>query len=247
MPSYLDMLPEDIITHVYKMLYNSILNDMKKDTTYINIPIFDKLIEITKNPYIDNLNFSDFVISSCIDNIIIKYKYYEIEYDEDMFYNKLSLYNYSLYNTSLYYKSYYIKPLDIDINKIELSNFFIYNLYNNDAKAIDLINNTYFTDKNCRGVIKKANKNGFILEKDESFKCLAELLYNIIDFYDYIKQKLYMNIEFIEQIGEILNLSNEKIKERNFLIDVLNFHSNHKYIEELIYDIDNKCVNPQLE
>ena len=241
MPSYLDMLPDDIITHVYKMLYNSILNDMKKDTTYKNIRIFDKLLEITKNPYIDNLNYYDFVVSSCIDNIVEKYKNYEIEYDEDMCYNSL------LYNSSLYYKSYYIKSLDIDINKIELSNFFIYNLYNNDNNSITIFNNTYFSDINFRGIIKKANKNGFILEKDESFKCLADLLYNIIDFYDYIKQKLYMNIEFIEHIGEILNLSSEKIKERNFLIDVLNYHSNHRYIEELIYDIDNKCVNPQLE
>ena len=241
MPSYLDMLPDDIITHVYKMLYNSILNDMKKDTTYKNIRIFDKLLEITKNPYIDNLNYYDFVVSSCIDNIVEKYKNYEIVYDEDMCYNSL------LYNSSLYYKSYYIKSLDIDINKIELSNFFIYNLYNNDNNSIAIFNNTYFSDINFRGIIKKANKNGFILEKDESFKCLADLLYNIIDFYDYIKQKLYMNIEFIEHIGEILNLSSEKIKERNFLIDVLNYHSNHRYIEELIYDIDNKCVNPQLE
>ena len=94
MPSYLDMLPEDIITHVYKMLYKSILNDMKKDTTYKNILLFDKLLEITKNPYIDNLNYYDFVFSSCIDNIVLKYKYYEIEYDEDMFYNKLLLYDY---------------------------------------------------------------------------------------------------------------------------------------------------------
>jgi hypothetical protein len=241
MPSYLDMLPDDIITHVYRMLYNSILNDMKKDTTYINIPIFDKLLEITKNPYIDNLNFSDFVISSCIDNIVEKYRCFENEYDEDMCYNSL------LYNSSLYYKSYYIKPLDIDINKIELSNFFIYNLYNNDNNGIALFNNTYFADNNFRGIIKKANKNGFILEKEGSFRCLAELLYHIIDFYDFIKQILYMNINFIEQISGILNLSSEKTKERDFLIDVLNFHSNHRYIEELIYDIDNKCVNPQLE
>jgi hypothetical protein len=247
MPSYLDMLPEDIITHVYRMLYKSILNDMKKDTTYKNIPIFHKLLEITKNPYIDNLNYYDFVVSSCIDNIVEKYKYYEIEYDEDMYYNKLLLYNYSLYNTSLYYKSYYIKPLDIDINKIELSNFFIYNLYNNDNNGISLFNNTYFADNNFRGIIKKANKNGFILEKVESFRCLAELLYYIIDFYDFIKQILYMNIHFIEQMSDILNLSREKTKERDFLIDVLNFHSNHRYIEELIYDIDNNCVNPQLE
>ena len=153
MPTYLDMLPEDIITHVYKMLYKSILNDMKKDTTYKNIRIFDKLLEITKNPYIDNLNYYDFVVSSCIDNIVEKYKNYEIEYDEDMCYNSL------LYNSSLYYKSYYIKPLDIDINKIELSNFFIYNLYNNDNNSITIFNNTYFSDINFRGIIKKANKN----------------------------------------------------------------------------------------
>ena len=201
MPSYLDMLPDDIITHVYRMLYKSILNDMKKDTTYINISIFHKLLEITKNPYIDNLNYYDFVVSSCIDNIVEKYKYYEIEYDEDMCYNSL------LYNSSLYYKSYYIKPLDIDINKIELSNFFIYNLYNNDNNGIALFNNTYFADNNFRGVIKKANKNGFILEKEGSFRCLAELLYHIIDFYDFVKQILYMNINFIEQISGILNLS----------------------------------------
>lgn len=241
MPTYLDMLPEDIITHVYKMLYNSILNDMKKDTTYKNIQIFDKLLEITKNPYIDNLNYYDFVVSSCIDNIVEKYKNYEIVYDEDMCYNSL------LYNSSLYYKSYYIKPLDIDIDKIELSNFFIYNLYNNDNNSIAIFNNTYFSDINFRGIIKKANKNGFILEKDESFKCLAELLYYIIDFYDFIKQILYMNINFIEQISGILNLSSEKTKERDLLIDVLNYHINHRYIEELIYDIHNKCVNPQLE
>ena len=241
MPTYLDMLPEDIITHVYKMLYKSILNDMKKDTTYKNIRIFDKLLEITKNPYIDNLNYYDFVVSSCIDNIVEKYKNYEIEYDEDMCYNSL------LYNSSLYYKSYYIKPLDIDINKIELSNFFIYNLYNNDNNSITIFNNTYFSDINFRGIIKKANKNGFILEKDESFKCLAELLYYIIDFYDFIKQILYMNINFIEQISGILNLSSEKTKERDLLIDVLNYHINHRYIEELIYNIHIKCVNPQLE
>jgi len=241
MPTYLDMLPEDIITHVYKMLYKSILNDMKKDTTYKNIRIFDKLLEITKNPYIDNLNYYDFVVSSCIDNIVEKYKNYEIEYDEDMCYNSL------LYNSSLYYKSYYIKSLDIDINKIELSNFFIYNLYNNDNNSITIFNNTYFSDINFRGIIKKANKNGFILKKEKSFKCLAELLYYIIDFYDFIKQILYMNINFIEQISGILNLSSEKTKERDLLIDVLNYHINHRYIEELIYDIHNKCVNPQLE
>jgi hypothetical protein len=92
MSSYLDMLPDDIITHIYKMLYKSILNDMKKDTTYINIPIFNKLLEITINPYVDNLNYYDFVVSSCIDNIVEKYRCYEYDYNEDICYNSL-LYN----------------------------------------------------------------------------------------------------------------------------------------------------------
>jgi hypothetical protein len=240
MPSYLDILPEDILNHVYRMLYKSILNDMKNESKYKNIPLFNKLLEITKNPYIDNLNYYDFVANYCIDNIIEKYKCYEIEYDEDICYNSL------LYNSSLYYKSYYTKPLDIDINKIEIFNFFIYNLYNKDDKSFALFNITYFANINYEGVIKNANKNGFILERDEPFRCLAELLYYIIDFYDYIKQILYMNIQFIEQISGIFNLSREKMNERNNLIDILNFHNNHRCIEELIYDIQYKCVRLQL-
>ena len=240
-PSYLDILPEDIITNIYKMLYKSILNDMKQNSKYKNIPYFTKLLEITKNPYIDNLNYYDFVVFSCIDNIVEKYKCYEIEYDEDKCYNSL------LYNSSLYYKSYYIKPLDIEINKIEIFNFCIYNLYDYDEKGFILFNITYFANINHEGVIKNANKNGFILERDEPFRCLAELLYYIIDFYDYIKQILYMNIQFIEQISGIFNLSQDKINERENLIDILNFHNNHRYIEELIYDMQYKCVRPYLE
>jgi hypothetical protein len=241
MPSYLDILPEDILIHVYRMLYKSILNDMKNESKYKNIPLFNKLLEITKNPYIDNLNYYDFVANSCIDDIVEKYKCYEIEYDEDICYNSL------LYNSSLYYKSYYIKPLDIEINKIEIFNFFIYNLYNNNNdKSFAIFNITYFANINYEGVIKNANKNGFILERDEPFRCLAELLYYIIDFYDYIKQILYMNIQYIEQISGIFNLSREKMNERNNLIDILNFHNNHRCIEELIYDIQYKCVRLQL-
>ncbi len=234
--SYLDLLPEDIIAHVYRMLYKSILNDMKKDSKYKNISWFNKLLEITKNPYIDNLNYYDFVRRSYGDNIINKYKDYEIYYNADHFYNS------SLYNSSLYYKSYYIKPLEIYINKIEIFNFVIYNLYNNDKKRHALFNTTYFATINYAGVVKNANKNGFILEREEPFRCLAELIFYIIDFYDFIKQIIYMNIEFIQQISGIFNLSPEKIKEREKLIDILNFHNNHRYIENLIFDIENKCV-----
>jgi hypothetical protein len=241
MPSYLDLLPADIIAHVYRMLYKSIIIDMKKDSKYKNITWFDKLQEITKNPYIDNLHYYDFVKRSYGDNIIEKYINYEMENDTDLFLHS------SLYNSSLYYKSYYIKPLEFCINKIEIFNYFVYNLYNNDQKGHALFNITYFACINYAGVIKNANKNGFILEREQPFRCLAEILYYIIDFYDFIKQIIYMNIEFIEQIGGILNLSPNKIKEKEHLIDILNFHNNHIYIENLIYDVDNKCVTTYLE
>lgn len=240
MPSYLDMLPEDTITHIYRMLYKSIIIDMKNDNNYKNLKCFNKLIEITKNPYIDNLNYSDFLVSSCIDKIVHKYINYKIKYDSDNFYNSL------VYNTSLYYKSYYIKSLDIDINKIEIYNFFVHNLYKNNNKELEIFNNTYFTTSYFTGITKNMNKNGFILEKEGSFRCLAELFYYIIDFHDFIKQIIYMNIEIIEQIGGIFNLSEAKRKERDNLIDILNYHVNHRYLEELLYDIEYKCAKPQL-
>ena len=246
MPSYLDLLPEDIITHVYRMLYKSILNDMNKDSKYTNIIWFNKLLEITKNPYIDHLHYYDFVRRSYGDNIIEKYRDYDMSYNSDHFYN-ISLYNLILYNSSLYYKSYYIKPLEIYINKIEIFNFFIYNSFKDDDKGRLLFNITYFASINYAGVVKNANNNGFTLEKKEHFRCLAEILYYIIDFYDFIKQIIYMNIELIGQLGNIFNLSNKNLKEREFLIDILNFHNNHRYIENLIYDIDNKCVIPYIE
>ena len=136
MPTYLDMLPEDTLTHIYRMLYKSIINDMKNDYKYINLKCFNRLLELSKDPYTDNLNYSDFLVNSCIDKIVEKYVNYKVKYEGDRFYNSL------LYNTSLYYKSYYIKPLEIDINKIEIFNFFIYNIYKDNDEGIELFNDT---------------------------------------------------------------------------------------------------------
>lgn len=250
MPSYLDMLPEDTITHIYRMLYKSVINDMKANGKYKNLVCFDKLLEITKNPYVDTLNYYDYVVNSCIDNIVSKYRGYtgykgfNIEdHQEDHFYNSL------LYSSSLYYKSYYIKPLNFDINKIEIFNFFIYNLYKDDVDndGLEVFNNKYFATSYYSGITKGINKNGFILEKETSFRCLAEVIFYIIDFYDFIRQILYMNIEIIEQIGGVLNLSAAKIKERDTLIDILNYHINHRFLEGLLYDIKYKCAKPLLE
>lgn len=236
MPTYLDMMPEDVLTHIYKMLYKLIIYDMKKDTKYKNIVCLNRLNDITSNPYIDKLFYYDFVINYSIDKIVRKYNRYKIEYYEDI------SNNYLLYNTSLYYKSYYIKPLDIDINKIEIYNFFINNLYKDNYEEIELFNETYFATRYYTGVVRGINKNGFIMEKDGSFRCMAELFYYILDFYDCIKQILYMNISMIEQIGDVLNLSAAKIRERDNLIYILNYHINHNYIEGIFYEIKNKCA-----
>jgi hypothetical protein len=246
MPSYLDILPEDIVLHIYKMLYNSVLNDMKANVKYVNTRYFNKLLSITKNPCIDNLNYYDFItdiyggiIENKYSEYIIDAKYcsYNIEYELEHF-----------YNSSLYYKSYYTRPLDIIVNNIGIFNLLIEDLYKNCNKYYEILNDKYFINMNILNCNIKINSNGFILEKHDNFSCLAELLYYILELYNYIKRVLYTNIDVIEtQDGGLPYLSSTKLKEREFLIDILNFHINHRYIEELIYDVNNKCVSPQLE
>ena len=243
MPSYLDMLPEDILTHIYRMLYKSVINDMKNGDKFKNIECFNKLLEISKNPYVDNLNYYSYIVNSRIDNIVRKYRGYNIDYHEDQYYNSL------LYSSSLYYKSYYIKPLDIVINKIEIFNFFIYNLYKDDEDndRLEEFNNKYFATSYYSGTTKGINKNGFVIEKDAPFRCLAEVIFYIINFYDYVKQILYMNIDMLDQIGEAITLPVAKIKERDSLIGILNYHLNHRVLEGILYDITNNCSKPLLK
>jgi hypothetical protein len=240
MPSYLDVLPEDVLAHIYKMLYKSVINDMKNGDKFRNMECFNKLLEISKNPYVDNLNYYSYVVNSRIDNIVRKYR---IGYQEDQYYNSL------LYSSSLYYKSYYIKPLDIVINKIEIFNFFIYNLYKDDEDndKLEEFNNKYFATSYYSGTTKGINKNGFVLEKDSSFRCLAEVIFYIINFYDYVKQILYMNIDMLDQIGDVIHLSRAKIRERDNLIDILNYHLHHRLLDGILYDIINNCSKPLLK
>ena len=247
MPSYLDMLPEDILTHIYRMLYKSVINDMKNGDKFKNIECFNRLQVISKNPYVDNLNYYAYIVNSCIDNIVRKYRGYptgyNIDYQEDQYYNSL------LYSSSLYYKSYYIKPLDIVINKIEIFNFFIYNLYKDDEDndRLEEFNNKYFATSYYSGTTKGINRSGFVIEKDAPFRCLAEVIFYIINFYDYVKQILYMNIDMLDQIGEAITLPVAKIKERDSLIDILNYHLNHRVLEGIHYDITNNCSKPLLK
>jgi len=259
MPSYLQLLPEDIITLVYKLLYKSILNDMKNEGKYKNMLCFTRLLDISKNPYIDTLDYRDLVIHSCINDIVDKYG------------NNGIADSYSL-NNILYYKSYYINPLKTKINKIEIFNLYIHNLYKDEADEADeagdtcdtcdsriaSFNNKYFASS-FKGIKMRINKNGFVLEKvtsgtsgttvtsGEYFSCLAELLYYTIDLYDFVKQNLYMNIQLIEQIGTIFTLSPAKKKEQDDLLNILNYHCNHRYLEGMLYDTEYNCAKPQLE
>jgi GABA(A) receptor-associated protein len=123
----------------------------------------------------------------------------------------------------------------------------LYNLFKDNEEGLELFNDTYFTTSYYTGIIKGINKYGFILEKEGSFICLAELLYHIIDFYDFIRQILYINIQMLEHIGEILSLSSVKIKERDDLIDILNFHINNRYIKGILYDIEYKCAKTLIQ
>ena len=231
-----------LIYNIYKMLYKLVIDDMKNDAKYKNIACLNRLNDISNNPYIDKLFYYDFVIKYSIEKVVKKYNRYKIEYYED------HSNNYLIYNTSLYYKSYYTKPLEMDINKIEIYNFFVNNLYKDEGEAeIELFNDTYFATHYYTGVVRGINKNGFIMEKEGSFRCMAELFYYAIDFYDCIKQILYMNIAMIEQIGDVLNLSAVKLRERDNLIYILNYHINHNYIEGLFYEIKNKCAIILLE
>ena len=118
MPTYLDILPEDIQTAIYKYLYTSILQDMKNNDNYKNTIYFHKLLEITEDPLVDDLDYlglSNIYISKYD---ILKYKRNKKEYDE-LFQNE----------TAVYQKSHYTKNLNIVLDNIEIYNEAFYNLY----------------------------------------------------------------------------------------------------------------------
>ena len=71
MPTYLDILPEDIKTIIYKFLYTLILKDLNNNDNYKNTIYFHRLLEIASNPLFDNLDFLGLLN---INHINCKYK-----------------------------------------------------------------------------------------------------------------------------------------------------------------------------
>jgi hypothetical protein len=233
MPTYLEILPEDIQTAICKHLYSSILNDMNYNDTYRNTKYFHKLLEITGDPLICDL---DYLGLSNINNCkydIFKNKKNKIEYDE----------------STIYQRSHYTKKIGIVLDNIEIFNDAFYSLYKSDKRYYRTILENYicFHNSEDANITKRIHKANFILEQKEPFSCLAELLYNVIDFYNIIKNKICECIETLETLennGQVL--TRRQRKDKYILEDMLNYHINNRFITRFDYDIDNKTAYPIL-
>jgi hypothetical protein len=244
MPTYLDILPCDIQTLIYKHLYTSILKDMNNTDHYKNIIYFHKLLEIADNPLFDNLDFLGMININNNKYDILKYKKNKINYD-DFFQQETAIYN----------KTYYTTQLNMDVDKIIINSHPLSTLYKNDKlyyitihtmlkKYLNVNNLTIFDDTRVSQRICKAN---FILQKDGRFNCLAELLYHTIEFYNIIKDVIYINIELLEDIeneGQVL--TRRQRKDKYILEDMRNYHFSCKYIVRYDNDVDTKTAIPVL-
>jgi len=238
MPTYLDILPEDIQIIINKYLFSSILRDMKKESIYKNTKYFHKLLEITTDPLICDL---DYLGMLNINNIydIFKYKKNRIEYDE-LFQPE----------SAIYQRSRFTKNLAITLYDISISNDVLSDIYKSDERYYRYFVEKYFVfnDNNNEVHITRKIKNGnFMLQQTKSYTCLAELLYNVIDFYNnllhIINLKIYL-LEYLESNGEVL--TERQIDDKHILEDMLNYHINNRFIIRFDYDIDKRIVFPIL-
>lgn len=243
MPTYIDILPEDIQTIIYKYLYSSILRDMKRQGIYKNTKYFHKLLEITADPLICDLDYLGMLnINSIYD--IFKYKNNKVDYEE-LFRPE----------TAIYQRSHFTNNLMLTLNNIVISNDVLSNLYKSNKRYykyfvkeyinFDILNNVEIYNNN--NITRKINNANFLLQHNEPFACLAELLYKVIDFYNKIQNIISTYIYFIECLeddGHIL--TQRQRKDKHILDDMLNYHINNRFIIRFDYDIDNKSVFPIL-
>ena len=244
MPTYLEILPEDIIRAIYTCLYSSILRDMNNCDNYKNTEHFHKLLRITEDLQIDDLDYLG--CSECIEYSlsnnkydILKYKKNKKEYEE--------LYN---DNDIIYKKSYYTKQFDIVLDNIVISNDALYALYRANKRYYTAFISEYMQFDSDASFTIKILKGKFILQADKSFSCLAELLYNVINFYDIIKNEICKNIEALELQG-ILEMNGQILtarmrKDKYILEDMRNMHINNRFIERVDYDSHTRTAIPRL-
>lgn len=237
MPSYLETLPDDLQTAIYEYLYSYILQDLINCDDYKNTKYFHNLLEITGDPLVCDLDYLGMsnLCNSKYD--ILKYRRNKKEYDE--------LFN----NNAIYQRSYYIKQLDIELHNIVISNDAFYSLYKSNKAYYNTIkDHIQFNICKDTTITRKINKATFVLQQSEPFKCFAELLYLVIDFYNIIKNKIHQNIEMLEVLengGQIL--TSRQRKDKYIMQDMLNYHINNRFIVRFDYDIDTKTAIPILE
>lgn len=233
MPTYLEILPEDIIAIIYRHLYSSILCDMKRKNIYKNTKHFHKLLEITAEPFVCDLDYLGMLnINSIYD--IFKYKKNKIEYDE-LFQPE----------TAIYQRSHFTNNLEITLDNIEISNEVLHNLYKSNKRYYKSFVKEYLDFDEC--ISRRVKRGAFVFAQQRPFACLAELLYNVIDFYNIIQKIIYKStylLDCIEDEGQILTQAQRK--DRYILEDMLSYHINNRFIIRFDYDIDNDTAIPIL-
>lgn len=238
MPTYLELLPEDIQSAICKHLYSSILNDMKDNDIFKNTKYFHKLLEITHDPLICDLDYLGLSNNNNSKYDIFAYKKHKIEYEE-LFQCE----------SAIYQRSHYTKKIGIILDKIEISNDVFYSLYKANKRYYRTIVDEYmrfdnYKDSNNTKSIYKAT---FILQQKKPFSCLAELLYIVIDFYNIIKNKLCECIDALESLEtDEQVLTRRQRKDKYILEDMLNYHINNRFITRFDYDINNQTAYPIL-
>jgi hypothetical protein len=178
---------------------------------------------------------------------IFKYKKNKIEYEE-LFQPE----------TAIYQRSHFTNNLEITLDNIVVSNEVLSNLYKSNKRYYKLFIKEYFdfaehlysgeaAGKGYASVSRRVSGGAFVFSQHRPFACLAELLYNVIDFYNIIQKIIYTNkylLDCIEDDGQSLTQSQRK--DRYILEDMLGYHINNRFIIRFDYDIDNKTAFPIL-
>ena len=221
MPTRIEVLPEDIQTIIYKELYSSILCDMRREAIYKNAKHFHKLLEITSDPFVYDLDYLGMLNINNIYDICKYNNCYELFQPE----------------TAIYMRSHFTKHLDISLNSIEISNEPFYNLYKSNKRYYwRWFAKEYITQLRIR-------KGTFIFQQFEPFSCMAELLYNVIDFYNRIRNIIYA---YIHELESLAVLTQRQRKDKYILEDIFNYHINNRFIIRFDYDIDTATAYPIL-
>jgi hypothetical protein len=151
-------------------------------------------------------------------------------------------------DTAIYQRSHFTKKLEISLDNIEISNEPLFNLYKSNKIYYWAFESEYFnTNTDINKLQIQLRKGTFVLRQSVPFSCMAELLYNVIDFYNRIKDFLYANLcelRCIEDEGGVL--SQRQRKNKYIMENALHYHINNRFIIRFDYDIDTKSAYPIL-